>query len=251
VKRLLCLTGLLLLLAACGRRGALLPPEALVPAPIADLQVAQRGEDFELSWSRPTKTEKGLPLKDLAGFSLFRRVVLPPGEDCPNCPDSWRPLLGIDLEFPQGVRQAGNRFIVADADLQTGTTYAYQVRSYNLERATSRASNTVRRTAQTPPTPPTLQAVSSPTAIILTISPAPLPAPGSVVGANIYRQKPGEPPPLQPLNPEPVPANTFTDSTVRPGESYRYTARTVARIGGEMVESRPSSEVNGQLTEPD
>ena len=72
MKRFLCLTGLLLLLAACGRRGALLPPEALLPAPVADLQVAQRGEAFELSWSRPTTTDKGRPLKDLAGFD---RVV--------------------------------------------------------------------------------------------------------------------------------------------------------------------------------
>jgi hypothetical protein len=38
---------------------------------------------------------------------------------------------------------------------------------------------------------------------------------------------------------------------VRPGESYRYTARTVARIGGEMVESFPSSEVASQLSEPE
>jgi predicted small lipoprotein YifL len=43
MKKALFITIMLLFLTACGRKGALMPPEALVPAAIQDLNVLQSG----------------------------------------------------------------------------------------------------------------------------------------------------------------------------------------------------------------
>src|SRR5689334_16806638 len=92
---------LVLALAGCGRKGLLVPPEALVPGPVSDLRTAQKGERFQVAWSSPSHEEGGRALKDLAGFRLFKREVLPPDEDCEACPDAYRLLKEIDLEYLQ------------------------------------------------------------------------------------------------------------------------------------------------------
>ena len=84
---------LILLLVGCGKKGALIPPEALVPAPVGDPQVTQRGETFRVSWTAPSREESGRPLQGGVRFRLYRREVLPPGQDCSTCPDVWK-LLG-------------------------------------------------------------------------------------------------------------------------------------------------------------
>ena len=92
ISALLALAALALVLAGCGKKGPLVPPEALVPAPVANLAVAQKGARFQVSWSAPGKQEGGATLRDLAGFLLFRRPLLPPAEDCDECPSAYRQL---------------------------------------------------------------------------------------------------------------------------------------------------------------
>jgi len=121
MQRILMITVLALLLAGCGRKGKLIPPEALRPAPVHDLQIAQRGESFQVSWSQPTQDEGNRPLKELAGFHLFKREVLPPEEDCESCADAYKSLKIIDLQYLQDVRRAGGRFFINDPDVETGT----------------------------------------------------------------------------------------------------------------------------------
>jgi hypothetical protein len=235
-------------LAACGRKGPLLPPEALVPAPIADLRAIQQGNHFLLSWSAPTKEEGGGPLRDLAGFRLFRRVVLPPGEDCEECPTAYRLLTAVDLEYLQDVRRAGNRYFYADADLRKGTTYQYKAVSLQRDGATSRASNKVRRTAVTSPLPPVVQAASTPSGVRLEFVAIP-PDEGTLQGYNIYRQRPGEDAVL--LATQPAKENTFEDQRLTLGVTYHYQVRAVALVNGETVESALSNEVIGALADPD
>src|SRR5664279_1692397 len=97
------------LLAGCGKKGALVPPEALVPAAISDLRVEQKGERFLVLWSSPIRQEGGRALRSLSGFRLFRRDLLPPGEDCEECPEAYRLLTSIDPEYPRGGVADGNR----------------------------------------------------------------------------------------------------------------------------------------------
>ena len=236
-----------LLLSGCGKKGPLMPPEALAPAAISDLRVAQKGELFQISWSRPAREAGGGALRDLAGFQLFRREVLPQAEDCEACPDAYRLLKAVDPEYLQEVRRVGDLYLYMDSDLRPGKTYQYKAVALKRDGSFSRASNLVRRRKVAPPLPPVLQASSTPTSVILEF----VAIPPAGLGYNIYRWRAGESAPFNPLNEKPVTANTFEDLRLARGITYGYAVRTVATVDGETVESVPSNEVNGALTMPD
>jgi predicted small lipoprotein YifL len=250
MQRTLILFLISLVLVACGKKGPLVPPEALVPAAITDLAVAQQGEYFQLSWSGPARLAGGGRLTDLAGFELFRREVLPAAEDCEQCPSAYSLLRAVDLEYLRDAERLGSRFFVHDNGVATGKTYQYKIISREKDGTPSRGSNKVRRQKVPPPLPPVLQAISSPTGINLEFVAIPAEG-GTIIGYNIYRSRNSETLSSLPLNEQPVAGNTYEDLRVQRGSGYRYIARTVARIAGETVESGPSNEVIGSLTEPE
>lgn len=251
MQRILCIVCITLLLAGCGKKGALIPPEALAPAAVSDLKLAQKGEFFQLSWSRPAKEEGGGPLRDLAGFQILKREVLPPAEDCEECPTAYRLLKGVDLEYLQDVRRFGDLFILNDSDVSLGKSYQYKTVAVKKDGTPSRESNRARRTKVEPPLPPVLQAASTPTGINLEFVAIPSPEGSVIQGYNIYRWRAGEALPVNPINDKPVAGNTFEDLHLSRGTLYTYAVRTVASVAGESVESVPSNEVNGALTDPD
>lgn len=138
MKKTLFLIGIFFLLAACGKKGPLIPPEAFVPVPIADLKTEQKGSGFLVCWSSPGKEESGKPLKNLGGFRIFKREVLPPDEDCEECPTAYRLLRTIDPEYLQDVYRSGSRYCFTDSDLVEGKTYQYKVVSLEKDGAASR-----------------------------------------------------------------------------------------------------------------
>jgi predicted small lipoprotein YifL len=253
LRNLLCgmavVTGVALL-SGCGKKGALIPPEGLVPAAITDLSLAQKGVRFQVSWSAPSRQVSGNRLQDLAGFILLRHTVLPPDQDCEECPTAYTQLARIDLEYPQGVQRIGNRFLYEDYDLRRGKSYRYKVRSFNSEGVESKDSNKVSHTALTPPQPPTVEALPSPDGVVLAFV-SPPPAEGTLQGYNIYRSKPGEEMPRAPMNRTPVSGKTYEDRGVMIGNRYSYTVTSVAIIKGETVESLPSNRVDGGIKERD
>ncbi len=240
-----------LILAGCGRKGPLMAPEALAPAPIGDLRVEQKGAQFQVSWSRPAEELGGRPLRDLARFQLFRREVLPPGEDCEECPDAYRLLKSVDLEFLQGVAMVGPRYIYADSDLAEGKTYRYKAVSLKRDGTTSRISNRADRKKVTPPLPPVLKETSSLSGVVLEWSGGAPPVNGQIAGYAIYRKQSGETHYLNPLTGAPVKETVFEDTQLEWGKRYDYVVRTVAVVAGETVESDPSNEVKGALTQPE
>ncbi|UFS71843.1 fibronectin type III domain-containing protein [Geomonas sp. RF6] len=248
LKIAVCLTTFVAL-CGCGKKGALLPPEALVPAAINDLQVRQKGDQFQVSWSGPAREESGARLQDLAGFVLLRHQVIDPASDCDLCPDAYRVIATIDLDYLKDVRRSGSRYVVADRDLTIGTTYRYKVRSFKQNGTSSKDSNKVQRPAHTPPPPPSASTASSSAGVTVTFSSPPL-LEGKLVGYDVYRRTGTEEFPVAPLNPAPVPG-PYLDQTVRHGASYIYSARTVVKIGEDMVESAPSAEVKGEIAEPE
>lgn len=242
------------LVAGCGKKGPLIPPDALVPAPVSNLAVAQKGERFEVTWSIPSRQLSGAPLTDLAGFMLFRRPVLPPAQDCEECPNAYSQLGKFDLEYLQGARRIGNTLLFEDGNLNKGSSYQYKVRSYTSDGAQSPDSNTARHTVLAPPPPPTLQASSSAAAITLTIAASP-PGEGALAGYNIYRREAGEAgedaAPFTQLTRSPITSNTFEDGKVVFGKRYHYRATSLAEVNKETVESAPSNEVEAALVDPD
>ncbi len=239
-----------LVLAGCGRKGPLVPPEAMVPAPITDLRTVQQGERFIVSWTQPGREEAGGPLKDLAGFRVFQREVLPPQEDCEECPTAYKLIRTVDLEYLQDVVRAGNAYSFVETGLDTGKTYQYKVIAFKSDGSESKPSNLARRKKVTPPLPPVVQATSSPTSVVLHWEAAALPKDGTLVGYQVYRKKAGTAAP-ELLTGKPLQEASFEDLHLERGVKYDYTVRTAAKVGGETVESEPSAAVTGQLTEPE
>jgi len=237
-------------LAACGKKGALVPPEALVPAPAIDLQVRQQGDGFRISWTAPGKEERGHPLRDLAGFRLYRHEVLPPGEDCLACPESWLFVRNVDLDYLRDVQRSGDRFFCTDRDVKTGTAYRYSVTAVSRTGAVGRPAFVEPRKKVVAPSPPLLKVVPAPTAVTLEFVANPL-AGSDRLGFNIYRQRSGEPAPVPPLTPSPVPGPTHIDQQLDRAVVYRYTVTEVVRVAGEEVESAPSNEVEASLSPPE
>lgn len=236
-----------LLLSGCGKKGPLIPPEALAPAPVTDLAVAQKNGRFEISWSAPGREEGGGRLRDLAGFLLFKRVVLPPSEDCEECPTAYGPPSRIDLDYLKGVERVDGLFVTGDTGLVKGKTYQYKLRSFNTDGVESKDSNKVRRTAVTAPFPPVLEALPSQSGVVVAFVSIP-PEEGTAEGYRLYRAKEGSPMPRTPYRTVSAIANKFEDTEVLIGTNYTYWATSLAKVGTDLVESAPSNPATASMS---
>jgi len=233
---------MLLLLTACGKKGALLPPEALVPASVRGLNVMQTGQAFRITWKAPVKELGGRPLKDLSGFLLLRRDVTPEGGDCPSCPDSWKLLSRIELDIPGSAQKSGDLFIHFDKGGEKGYRFQYRVTALSKSGGTSSPADAPLKKLLPPPPAPALTATLQPASIRIGFAQGKGTAPVAI-GFNIYRRTAGAAPPLLPLNQEPVTGTSWEDHALEYGTSYRYSAAALSQIEGEIVESPRSEEI--------
>jgi predicted small lipoprotein YifL len=239
------------LLAGCGKKGVLIPPESLLPAPVNDLRVIQKGESFQLSWAPPSREAGGRSLHELTGFRVFKREVLPPDEDCEACANAYTLLKSVFLDYLQGVRRYDDHLLLSDADVIVGKTYQYKLVSFIKDGTAGHDSNKARCKKAAPPPAPLLKAVFSPTDISLSWHEGFPPINGRIIGYNIYRRRADELPALAPLNNSPIPGDEYDDLRLERGVTYIYSVRTVAEVDGVLVESEPSNEIKGTLAEPD
>ncbi|WP_298436318.1 fibronectin type III domain-containing protein [Geobacter sp.] len=244
----LALAGLLLV-AGCGKKGPLVPPEAFAPGAVDTLAVEQKGDRFFVSWEAPTRDAGGRPLKDLAGFRLYRRPVLPPGEDCEECPTAYRLVKTVDLDYLRDVTVFGNRYVVPDAGVENGTTYQYKVIAFRKDGSESAPSNRARRRKVAAPPAPRLAAASTPTGILLRWEPARTPG-ADFAGYDLYRRRGDDLGTLVLLTPSPVKEQRYEDREVERGVTYVYTVREVAGADGQLVEGAASNEASGALAAP-
>ncbi len=251
MKKLVLLFLCLLFAVACGRKGALVPPEGLVPARVGALQAMQRGEAMQIAWPLPKKMESGGKLVDLAGFRVMRHEVLPKGEECTECPDAWKLLRGVDLDYLQGATRLGDLIYLSDSKIIPGSSYLYRVSAVNRDGAEGKPSVAVRRKIASTIPPPTLKAVSSQSAVLLELAYPKLPAGATAKGFSIYRARKEESLPIDPLPLSPVTSATYKDDRLEPGVTYRYAAGLIADVDGDAVESLLSSPVTAALAEPD
>jgi predicted small lipoprotein YifL len=239
------------LLAGCGKKGMLISPEALIPAPINDLLAAQKGMRFQLSWSPPSQDEGGRALKDLTGFRLFKREVLPPDEDCESCTDAYQLLKTVDLEYLQDVRQVGGRLFLSDTDVIAQKTYQYKIVSFRKDGTFSHDSNKARLKMVVPPTPPRVTGLFTVTGALLHWEEGASLANGKALGFNVYRWRADAQHAVGPLNTALVTGHDYEDMHLERGVTYIYALRSVAEVEGEVVESEFSNEIRGKLAEPD
>jgi predicted small lipoprotein YifL len=240
--------GIAILLTACGKRGPLVAPEALVPAAITDVKVEQKGSRFLVCWSRPGKEEWGGSLEKLAGFQVLRRDVLPPDQDCEECPNAYRQVKLIDPEYLQDVLQFGSRYCMFDSDLLNDKTYQYKVVSFEKDGAPSKASNLARRTKLAPPQPPVLSAIKTAESVILQWKTPALSPAESLAGFSVYRKQANEVMPLTPIARLTADSTSFADPAMEHGVQYFYAVRTMAEVGPDLVESDLSNLVEGKFS---
>ncbi len=248
MKRVWLIVLITILLAGCGRRGALVPPDALVPAAVSDLTVAQQGRNFLVSWSIPGKEEGGAPLKGLAGFQLFRREVLPLAEDCEECPTAYRLIKAVDLDFPQGVLRDDRRIIYLDSDLTLDTTYQYKVLALKKDGSSSKISNRVRRQVLQPPPAPVVQLTMTPYSAQLSWQQQPT-ANAILTGYHIYRRRLGSTNLHELL--ATVTGKSYEDQRLQADIDYEYSVSSQVKVGEMLLESSFSAPRSGRLAPPE
>jgi len=250
ISRFLLISILLVSASGCGKKGPLLYPDMLVPAPVSALTVSQSGASVKIAFDLPGKDLAGRPLRDLAGVTVFKRVESSPQQpDCPACTDDFRLFRKIHLDLPETARIYGNKMVLLDGDTRSNTAYSYYVVPFARDATVGASSAPVRVRVTLPPLPPVLQVLPAPTEIKLEFV-APAPEEGRLVGYNVYRSARSEPMPYLPLNGAPLADTVYVDSGLERKVTYRYAVRAVVRMPwGGIAESGASNEAEGALTE--
>jgi hypothetical protein len=153
---LLVVCGALALLAACGRKTPVRPPEAVAPATITGLTVTNSVGGVTLSWHRPTEDADGARLFDLDNFVVERAN---PGAD-------FVFLVMVPVLDRNKLRQQ-RLFKYTDATADVGETYHYRVRSVTTDGFSSLPSNIVEIVRAVPTMTPTPIPTATPTRVEL------------------------------------------------------------------------------------
>lgn len=265
---------LLLLAAACGKRGDPRPPVPIIPQGTTDLVATQRANNVLLSWSYPALTTTGRSLTGLRRIVLYRYseqlppsvATRPPDTPDPDVPHAIAqfarvPELTADqfgrlserIESIEGAKLAdatvGSKLIFTDSP-QMRTTDGQPMRlTYALvseaENARSPLSNLVAIVPLPVALPPEqLTATANAGGVVLSWkAPARSIAGGTapvVTGYNVYRGT-GEAVGAAfdaPINETLIKDITWTDVPPYGAHTYRVTA--VATNGPPRVESEPS-----------
>lgn len=231
------------LLGACGRKGPLKPASTSLPAAPGDVQLAQQGEDFLLSWALPEKNQDGSPADDLFAFRIYR-LVFDAAKGCPSCQDPDEVVAEILLRHPAPAVRLGKRFYWRDQLVAAGTGHAYLVVPVTIGGYEGSAAGIHRVRADAPPAPGTPVAAAADGTARLDWAPAgALPAGSRLLGYNIYRRAPDTAFTPVPLNRQPLAEPYLADRVGEGGGEALYRVTAVAESGGLTVESAPTAEV--------
>lgn len=233
---------LIAVLSGCGKKGPVRPRLASLPAAPAELQIAQQGEDFILSWTIPARNQDGAPAEDLVGFHVYR-MSYNAAEGCPTCRDPEELVAAIRLNRPEPAVRFDKRLYWRDIAPAPGTGHAYLVVPVTVGGHEGASSGAYRAWLQPPPAPTALQAVPGNRQVSLSWAPpATLPAGQLLLGYNLYRrQAAGVYAPMA-LNAEPLREPRLTDLIGEAGRDAFYRVTALVRSGDQLLESAPSAE---------
>lgn len=249
MRKRIALALFLFLVSGCGKRGALIYPDMLVPASPEALSATQSGNEIRLAFALPAKDRAGRSLKDLAGVKVYRRESAPGQlELCNACTADFHLFRQLYLDVPDNsVQRSGSMVIVSDSSVREGYNYTYRVTPFTRDAIDGAVSEAVAVSFTAPLPAPSLHAVPAPTEIQLSFF-SDRPAMGELIGYNIYRTEQGQPFSWLPYNSKPLTLGSFVDERLKRRVVYSYAVRSVVRLpGGTLVESGRSNEVSVQL----
>ena len=185
---------------------------------------AEAGDrEVQLSWPEVSTLRDGRPLRDFAGYLVYRRTPL----------GDWQRITPTPVVVPQ----------YQDVAVKNEVEYTYKIRAvrrlgdYILESPDS-PSRTVMAQDLTPPPPP-LNLVAVPTSQGVELRWDPSSAP-DLAGYRVYRFRAGEASPVR-LTQELVKQPYFVDNQASPGQAYYYSV-TAVDDSKRVNESQPSEE---------
>jgi len=122
------------LLAACGNKTPIHPPEAVQPRPATSLIARSAAEGVVLTWRRPTEYTGGGRMNDLGGFEIERAA----GEGA----GAFASIGRIELDDQTRFRPQRD-MTWTDTSAVPGTRYRYQVIAFTLDGYQSSAAGPV------------------------------------------------------------------------------------------------------------
>lgn len=247
MRRIALLLMISLLLTACGKKGALIYPDMLVPASPGSFSAMQSGDHVKLSFALPNKDRAGRRVHDIAGAKIFR-LESPSGQApvCRNC-TGYELFRTFYPEIPGDARQYGSLVVMLDGNVRQEREYTYKAVAFTRDGIDGEATAPLHVAMAPLPPPPSLRITPTITELRLEFKGG-VPAGSTLVGYNLYRKQKGEPWPYLPLNAKPLAAAEFVDTGLDRRETYHYVARSVLRLPtNQTVESLPSNEVEGIL----
>ena len=253
MSRFFSLLLIALTLTACGKRGPLIYPDMLIPAPPAAVTGRQSGRAVKLSFQLVSKDRTGHEIKDLNGALVFKRALASgQGPACNACSADFTLLRRLYLQpstLERTVQRFGSTFVLLDSDVLPGEQYTYLIRPFTKENVEGQTSPPVTVTVVDPVPAPVLRATPDPVEIHFHFSESHA-GKGTLVGYNLYRAPQGETIPYLPLNGEPITGASYTDTAFDRTLSYKYIVRSVVKApNGELAESEPSNEVLAHVSE--
>ena len=251
MRHILLLIMISLLLTACGKKGALIYPDMLVPAPPASFRAMQTGDNIKISFGIPDKDRAGRKVKDIAGVKIFK-LESPSGQS-PACRDctGYTLFKTFYSEIPGDVQRYGSLAVMLDGNVVQGRGYTYKVVAFTKEGVNGEAAVPQHVTMQQFSQPPVLKIIPTPTELRLEFTGVVSPG-NMLMGYNLYRKHKGDVWPYLPLNARPLTEKVFTDTGLDRRVRYVYVVKSLVRLSNnQIVESSPSNEEEGILKDED
>ncbi len=240
-------------LSGCGRKTLPIPPHAVIPKAINNLNFFQDESQVVLSWTYPGETTIGTELRNIEGFQIFRAVV-PESDFCETCPIPFSSSVEITLN--QAVQDKGkNRAEYTEMVLRPGHRYLYKVRTKAGWRIISDDSNIVSFSWESPISAPVnVRLRPGDREITLSWQEVTSRTDGTSLAATpryqVYRSSDDKG--FIPVG-ESVLATEFRDPGLVNGRTYEYKVRAVSTQGASKIIGIASSVASGQpldLTAP-
>lgn len=238
--RLIIITGIILLLASCGKKGPVRPLEANLPASVKNVELRQQGDTLLLSWQLPTHNQNST-LLDSAPVVEVYRMLFDPANDCPECTDRSVLLYSIDPELPQPALLSGDRYLLQDRQVAANQGYHYRLVPRSKDGQDGQPL-IVRIVFVEPLAAPAGLKVEAHDRSA-TVSWQPFqPAEGQeLLGYRLYRHH--EESSVELLNPRPLTDLIYEDFNLENGRAYNYQVRALLKQGEQILESLPSATI--------
>lgn len=227
----------LLCLPGCGRKTPPLPPQAVIPLPITDLQQKIDEQGAFLIWTSPSFSASASSEASVRTFLVLQSEVSP--EDCVDCPVHYNQSFSVDAAdlIP------GKKIVFRIPSLKIHHSYHFKVLSRSGWGVSSEDSNEVAFLWESPPLAPAgLAVMVGDQQLTLTWQPVSRFADGRMLSIpalyQVFRSENGEN--FIPIG-SPQAAETYSDTGLTNGRAHHYQVRAFHSLSGADMFS-PASE---------